>query len=68
MDEALYFVYKGTPVLAMKDAESAVLLTGYTSSKVEYYDPKLGQMRTVSLEEAERMFSAAGSIYVSLAP
>ncbi len=68
LDEALYFVYKGTPVLAMKDAESAVLLTGYTSSKVEYYDPKLGQMRTVSLEEAERMFSAAGSIYVSLAP
>ena len=36
----------------MKDAESAVLLTGYTSSKVEYYDPKLGQMRTVSLEIA----------------
>lgn len=67
LDEALYFVYKGAPVLAMKDAENAVLLTGYTSSRVEYYDPKLGQTRTASLEEAERMFSAAGSIYVALA-
>lgn len=68
LDEALYYVYKGAPVLTMKDAQNAVLLTGYTSSRVEYYDPALGQTRTVSLEEAERMFSAAGSIYVALAP
>ncbi|MGN0507153.1 MAG: hypothetical protein ACI4FZ_11385 [Lachnospiraceae bacterium] len=68
LDEALYFVYKGSPVFVMKDAENAVLLTGYNSAKVEYYDPKTGQTKTLSLTDAEEMFSEAGSIYISIAP
>lgn len=68
LDEVLYYVYKGAPVFAMKDSKTAVLLTGYNSAKLEYYDPNAGGTKTISLADAEKMFEAAGSIFLSVAP
>lgn len=65
LDEALYFVYKDVPVLAMKNATDAVLITGYNANNVVYYDPATGQSKTVSQKEAQEMFSKAGDIYIS---
>ena len=61
LDEVLYFVYKGTPVIAMKNEKEAVVIIGYTSSNVILYED--GKTKTVSLSNAETMFLEAGSIF-----
>lgn len=65
LDEVLYFVYRGTPVYAMKNGTEPVLLTGYSASQVTVYEPSLGKNKTYSLREAEKMFEEAGNIYIS---
>ncbi len=66
LDEALYFVSSGCPVIAMKDDKNAVLITAYTQVGVTIYDPKTGQTQTMYHENADSMFSAAGNIFYSV--
>lgn len=65
LDEALYFVFRGAPVYAMKNQTEAVVITGYTANNITIYDPSAGKYKTVSLKEAERMFEVAGNIFLS---
>lgn len=65
LDEILYFVWRGQPVLAMAESGSAVVLTSYTSGTVTYYDPMRGRSVTADKEKAEAMFTAGGKIYIS---
>ena len=61
LEEVLYFVYKGAPVVAMKNDTQAVVIVGYTSSNVILYED--GKTKTVSLSNAEAMFLKAGNIF-----
>lgn len=63
LDEILYYLWNGQPVLVMRSATDAVVLTGYTGSDVTYYDPTKGRSTTVKKESAEQMFAGAGSFY-----
>ena len=65
LDEILYYIWKGQPVLAMTEAGTAVVLTSYTGSTVTYYDPVKGRNMTVDKEKAEALFTAGGKIYIS---
>ncbi len=65
LDEILYFIWKGQPVLAMTDAGTAVVLTSYTSGNVTYYDPVKGRSVTADKDKAEDLFAAGGKIYIS---
>ena len=65
LDEVLYFVWKGQPVLAMKESGEAVVITSYNAREIVYYDPAKGRNITVSLETAEALFENGGSIYIS---
>lgn len=65
LDEILYFIWKGQPVLAVTDSGTAVVLTSYGTGTVTYYDPVKGRNVTMDKEKAETMFEAGGSIYVS---
>lgn len=65
LDEVLYYVWKGQPVLAMKASGDAVVLTAYTSEEVTYYDPARGRNITQEREKAEALFQEGGSIYIS---
>lgn len=65
LDEVLYFVSAGKPVIAMKDNKNAVLITAYNSSTVTIYDPSTGENQTMFHANADSMFAEAGSIYVS---
>ena len=40
VEEILFYVSKGSPVFAMTGTDSAVLVTGYTSGSIYYYDPQ----------------------------
>lgn len=65
LDEVLYYVWKGQPVLAMKASGDAVVITAYTSGEVTYYDPAKGRNITQEREKAEALFREGGSIYIS---
>lgn len=65
LDEVLYFIWKGQPVLAMTETGSAVVLTAYTSGTVTYYDPVKGRSVTTDKAKAETLFEAGGKIYIS---
>lgn len=65
LDEALYFINKGRPVIAMKSNMEAVLITGYDSFNITIIDPSAGKTSKVSLQTAEEMFEEAGNIFIS---
>ena len=65
LDQILYFVSAGKPVIAMKDNKNAVLITAYNSSTVTIYDPASGESQTMYHANADKMFADAGNIYVS---
>lgn len=65
LDEVLYFVFRGSPVYALKSAKEAVIITGYTASNVTVFDPSTGKSKAYSLREAEKMFEDAGNVFLS---
>lgn len=65
LDEVLYFVWKGQPVLALRENGEAVVISGYNTTDITYYDPVKGRSVTVEKEQAEAMFENGGGIYIS---
>lgn len=61
----LYYIDRGNPVIAMQDDKNAVLLTAYTPQKVEFMNAKTGKKSTMDRKEAEKVFKAAGNIFLS---
>ena len=65
VDETLYYISNGIPVFALTGANDAVLLVGYDSENVTYFDPKNNTKATKSFEEADAWFSNLGGVYFS---
>lgn len=65
LEEVLYYVNLGHPVLAVKNGTEAVLITGYTSSAITIFDPSTNAESTLPILEASDLFVSAGSIYIS---
>lgn len=65
VDEILYFVSSGKPVIAMKNSTQAVLINAYTSSFVSWFDPSTGSTTKMSPNGAEKFFENAGYIFIS---
>lgn len=65
LDEVLYFVWKGQPVLAIKESGEAVVITSYNAREVVYYDPARGRNVTSEKGAAEMLFHAGGGIFIS---
>lgn len=64
--EALfYYIDEGTPVFALTGKNEAVLLTGYNSAKVFYYNPIVGATQSATYAEAEEVFRSAGSRFIA---
>ncbi len=64
LDEVLYFISNGNPVIAMKDGSNAVLITGYDDSSVTVIDPQ-GKLSKMAMKNAEKIFKDAGNIFIS---
>jgi hypothetical protein len=64
-EEIIYYVSNGSPVFAMTGADSAVLVIGYSSTHLYYYDPETGKKESISMEDADKWFSGAGNIFFS---
>lgn len=65
LDAVLYYVSSGRPVIGMKNASEAVLITGYDEYSVTVIDPSLGRSVKYSMERAEKMFENADNIFIS---
>lgn len=65
LDEALYFVYRGKPVISFKESGEAVLITGYDGTSITVIDPTSRSERKISLKEAVTMFEEAGNVFIT---
>lgn len=64
LEQVLYVVNQGCPVIALTGEEEAVLLTGYTTSDVTYIDPEDGDAHTASMANVENRIEKGGSIFL----
>ena len=65
LDEVLYFVSSGKPVIGMLGNSHAVVITAYNSTSVTWMDPSNYTKSTMSLLNAEKLFEQAGYVFVS---
>lgn len=65
LEEVLYFVSSNKPVIAMTSNKKAVVIGGYTGSKLTIYNPENGRQETVSRSQYEKIFKEAGNHFVS---
>ena len=64
LEQVLYVINKGCPVIALTSADHAILLTGYTRTDITYIDPDTGTKSTVSQSEMEGMVSGSGNTFI----
>ena len=65
VDEMLYFVNQGTPVIARTGVDKAILITGYSSNYIAYYDPVSRQNKTCTYEEMGSMVAMGGNYFIA---
>lgn len=66
LEQVLYYVCQGEPVLAMSDSNNYVLVTGYNFYNVILLNPATGQLYKQGQEEASAMFEQTGNKFVVL--
>ena len=64
LNQILYIINKGRPVIAMTDASHAILLVGYTTENVTYIDPDTGEGKTVDTATMEAMVAGSGNTFI----
>ena len=64
LDQVLYVINRGCPVIAITDSNHAVLLTGYTLTDITYIDPDTGGEHTVGINEMESMAEESGNTFI----
>lgn len=64
-EELMYIINQDKPVIAMKDEGKAIILVGYTESKITYMDVDSGKEHSISLEELEEMTEKSGHTYIA---
>ena len=64
LDQVLYVINKGCPMIAMTDSSHAILLIGYTRTDITYIDPDTGEEETVGMSEMEDMVSGSGNAFI----
>ena len=65
IDEVLYYIDQATPVFARTGVKDAVLLVGYNSSTIYYYDVVQGKVKTADYKEIEDMFLNGGKYFLA---
>lgn len=64
VEQILYVIGQGRPVVGIIDAQTSVILIGYGESMVTYVDVASGERITVSQEEMDNMTQGSGHAYV----
>lgn len=64
LDQVLYVINKGLPVIAMTDMNHAILLTGYSMTDITYIDPDTGSVNIVSVNDMSAMVAGSGNTFI----
>lgn len=64
LDQVLYVINRGCPVIALVEAEHAVLLTGYTTTDITYIDPDDGSAHTVGMSSMAKQTENGGNVFI----
>lgn len=64
VEEMLYIIGNGTPVIAMTDSANAILLIGYDTKTVTYIDPMDGGVKTNTIEAVNGMAAGSGYTFI----
>lgn len=67
LEDVLYSISKGRPVIAKRKNGTYVLLISYNQTKLRYIDPTNGKSIQADRSSMEKEFKAAGSIFYSYA-
>lgn len=65
LEDALYYVSKGRPIIAMTNINTAVLIYGYDAFNIMIIDPTAGKVVKMGIQDSAKMFENAGNIFIS---
>lgn len=65
VEQCLYYIGQGAPVLAKHDTMGSVLLVGYDSASLYVYQPTTAETVKIPREDAISQFEEAGNIFYS---
>ena len=65
IDKILNFIDNGCPVIGKNGSDSYVIITAYDSKNVTCMDPVSGAEQTVSLSDANKMFTQWENVFVT---
>lgn len=64
LDQVLYVINRGCPMITFIDTDHAVLLTGYTTTDIIYIDPEDGQSHRVGQGTMQDMTENNGNVFI----
>lgn len=64
LDQILYIINRGCPMIAIIDTDHAVLLTGYTTTDIIYIDPDTGSEMTVGMGDMKTKTESSGNTFI----
>ena len=65
LDDVLYSVYRGHPVIALRGNGEACVIYGYEPSTISVYDPSRGSRLKITMADAIKDFKKNGNIFIS---
>ena len=65
LEQVLYFVSSGKPVVGMTGKNTAVVISEYTTANVTVINPNSGKSETVSRSTLAKIFEDAGNKFIS---
>ncbi len=64
LDQVLYVINRGCPVIALIDTDHAVLMTGYTTTDITYIDPEDGKEHTTGVGTMSNRTEDSGNVFI----
>ena len=64
-DKILSYIGEGSPVIARIGDNQYIVIIAYNSSEIAYIDGETGVQKTITMNDAGKMFSEGGNVYVT---
>ncbi|MBR1875853.1 MAG: hypothetical protein IJ805_01955, partial [Lachnospiraceae bacterium] len=65
LDEVLYYVSLGYPVLAPAYDGATLLITGYDTQNTVVLDPAQGSVHKIGINDSRELFASRGNVFIS---
>lgn len=65
LEDILYYLSKGRPIIAMINLTDAVVIYGYDSFNIMIYNPATGKTVKMGMQDSKQLFEGAGNVFLS---